>query len=209
MRKILSTILFTAVLLVVTPVKAQLKLGVKGGLNITEMSFSAGTLDKSNRTGFFIGPTVKFSIPIVGLGIDVAALYDQRDSKIEDNSVSEKYVNIPINLRYNIGLGDLASVFFAAGPQFGFNIGSKTFDISSLANAQTTADQYKMKDSQFSINVGAGVALINHLEVGATYNIVCGKTGDVTYTSAVGSISEQIVKTNRTNAWQIYAAYYF
>src|SRR5574344_908984 len=108
MKKIFSAILFAAVLLVATPAKAQLKLGVKGGLNITEMSFSADALNKSNRTGFFIGPSVKFSIPIVGLGVDVSALYDQRDSKIDDKTVSEKNINIPINLRY--------SLKFAANP---------------------------------------------------------------------------------------------
>jgi hypothetical protein len=102
----------------------------------------------------------------------------------------------------------MASIYFAAGPQFGFNLGDKTFDLSSVNSAQTTAAQYKLKESNFSINVGAGVTLINHLEIGVAYNIVCGKTGDVTYTTATSAL-ESVVKKNRTNAWQVSAAYYF
>ena len=57
-----------AALFVATSAQAQIKLGVKGGLNVTDMSLSASVIDKSNQTGFFIGPTVKLSLPLVGLG---------------------------------------------------------------------------------------------------------------------------------------------
>ncbi|MDY4407691.1 MAG: outer membrane beta-barrel protein, partial [Prevotella sp.] len=63
------------------PASAQIKFGVKGGLNITDMSFSKDVVNTSNKTGFFIGPTVKFKIPVIGIGFDVAALYDQREAK--------------------------------------------------------------------------------------------------------------------------------
>ena len=63
--------------------KAQGKFGIKGGLNVTSMSLNSEVFDASNRTGFFIGPTVKFTLPIVGLGVDASALYDQRESKVK------------------------------------------------------------------------------------------------------------------------------
>ena len=70
MKKLFSAILLVAAFCVVNPAKSQVKFGVKGGLNVTNMSFSSKDIDKSNRSGFFIGPSVKFTIPIVGLGID-------------------------------------------------------------------------------------------------------------------------------------------
>ena len=125
------------------------------------------------------------------------------DNGTESSTVSEKSINIPINLRYSIGLGSLASIYLAAGPQFGFNIGGKNYNWDDETN-------YELKKSNISINVGAGVTLANHLEIGCTYNIACGKTGEFTYTTAVEAASKEIVsKANRTNAWQIYAAYYF
>ena len=114
-------------LLAATTAQAQIKFGLKGGLNVTDMSLSSKVIDKSNQTGFFIGPTVKFTLPLVGLGIDAAALSDQRDAELNDEKVSQKNINIPINLRYNIGLGSLAGIYVAAGPQFGFNVGDKNF----------------------------------------------------------------------------------
>ena len=63
---------------------------------------------------------------------------------------------------------------------------------------------WQLKKSTFSINLGAGVSLIKHIEVGANYNIACGKTGEVTFTDGV----KHVIK-GRNSAWQIYAAYYF
>ncbi len=207
MKKIFTSIVFAAALFAAMPSQAQVKFGLKGGYNITSMSISSDVVKKSNQTGFFVGPTAKFTLPIVGLGIDAAALYDQREAKWsngdESSTVSEKSINIPINLRYSIGLGSLASIYLAAGPQFGFNIGGKNYNWDDETN-------YELKKSNISINVGAGVTLANHLEIGCTYNIACGKTGEFTFKDAAGAVGNEIVsKTNRTNAWQIYAAYYF
>lgn len=188
---------------------AQVKLGVKGGLNVTSMSFSKDVLDASNRAGFFIGPTIKFSLPIVGLGVDASALYDQREAKLkvggtETETLKTQAINIPINLRYGVGLGSLASLYFFAGPQFGFNVGDKN---QSLYN---DVAEWKLKTSNFSINLGAGVLLASHLQISANYNIACGKTGDVSVKSAAGTVFEDLTSSNgRTNAWQIALAYYF
>ena len=197
MKKSFTLVALVAALFVANPANAQLKFGLKGGLNITNMSFDSGVVDQSNQEGFFIGPTVKFSIPVVGLGFDLAALYDQRDAKLNDETISQRSINIPLNLRYTIGLGDLAGVYFAAGPQFGFNVGSKNIGVSDVSN-------FKFKDSNLSVNLGAGVNLISHLEIGFNYNIACGKTGEFQVLSGLG----EAVKA-KNNSWQISAAYYF
>lgn len=198
MKKIFTLVTLVVALFAANTANAQLKFGLKGGLNITNMSFDSGVVDPSNQEGFFVGPTVKFSIPVVGLGFDLAALYDQRDAKIDDTTVSQRSINIPLNLRYNIGLGDLASVYLAAGPQFGFNVGSKNIGIVDEVS------NFKFKDSNLSVNLGAGVNLISHLEIGFCYNIACGKTGEFQVLEGVTNA----VKA-KNNSWQISAAYYF
>lgn len=203
MKKIIIS-LVTLLTMQAVPSMAQVNFGLKGGLNITSMSFDSSVLDAKNQTGFFIGPSVKFKVPLLGLGFDIAALYDQRsaDMDILDESgedvakVTQKSIVVPINLRYSFGLGDLAGIYLAAGPQFGFNVGDKNF----------WDEQLTLKSSNFSVNVGAGVRLLNHLEIGATYNIACGKTGDLKSIDALGNIGKSDVKSN---AWQISAAYYF
>lgn len=207
-RTILSAIIILAATFMSTA-QAQIKLGVKGGLNVTKMSFSRDVVDANNRTGFFIGPTLKFTLPLVGLGVDASALYDQREAKLNvsgvgDETVKTQSINIPINLRYGVGLGSLASLFFFAGPQFGFNVGDKNQPLY-----QDVAE-WQLRSSNFSVNLGAGLMLLSHLQLSANYNIACGKTGDVTVKSAASNVYNDLTSTKaRSNAWQIALAYYF
>ena len=196
MKKLFTVISLVALFLVATPSQAQTRFGLKGGFNVTNMSLSSDVLNSSNRAGFFIGPSVKFTLPIVGLGVDAAALYDQRDAKLADATISQKSINIPINARYTFGLGDTAGLYLAAGPQFGINVGDENFKI-------TNTDNYQLKKTNFSINLGAGVSLLGHLEVGFNYNIALGKTGDFSLNNAKNEYD------SKNNAWQISAAYYF
>lgn len=204
MKKFFTALMFTVALLTAAPSQAQVKFGLKGGLNVTDMSLSSEVLNESNKTGFFVGPTVKFTLPIVGLGIDASALYDQRDAKLkgEDGSenISLRSINIPINVRYTFGMSSLAAIYLAAGPQFGYNIGDKNIFSDEDGNG------FSLKKSNFSVNVGAGITLMSKFEIGATYNIACGKTGELNLIDAAG---KQLSESTRMNSWQVSAAYYF
>ena len=205
MKKLFTSVLLAAAMMLAMPSEAQVKFGLKGGVNVTNMSFSSSDLDASNRTGFFIGPTVKFTLPIVGLGIDASALYDQREAKAKDedgtygSTLKQQAINIPINLRYGVGLGSLANLFLFAGPQFGFNVGDKNQKI-------TDGETWKLRNSNFSVNVGAGFTVLSHLQISANYNIACGKTGEYRDVSDATNVFK---RRGRANAWQIAAAYYF
>ena len=201
MKKIFTTIVLMAAMLVVIPAKAGINFGIKGGYNITNFSFSEDVIAKDNQQGFFIGPSLKIGIPVLPIGFEIAALYDQRDAKLEGEKISQKSINIPINVRYELGLGDMAGIYVAAGPQFGFNIGDKSFSFDDVAD-------YKLKDSNLSINLGAGVRLVKHLEIGFNYNIALGKTGEFNVIDGAGE-ALGINGNGKANAWQISAAYYF
>ena len=198
MKKIFTTIVLMAAMLVAIPAKAVINFGIKGGYNITNFSFSEDVIAKDNQQGFFIGPSLKIGIPVLPIGFEIAALYDQRDAKLEGEKISQKSINIPINVRYELGLGDMAGIYVAAGPQFGFNIGDKKFSFSN-------ANDYEMKDSNLSLNLGAGIRLVSHLEIGFNYNIALGKTGEFNEVDG----AKNLVGNGKANAWQISAAYYF
>ncbi len=198
MKKILTiAVLFTA-LMTAVPAKAEVKFGLKGGLNLTSISLDANAISKSNQAGFFIGPTFKFTIPIVGLGFDASALYDQRKAEVDNTSVKQQSIQIPINLRYGIGLGSTASIYFFAGPQFGFNVGDK--------DIKTDVGNWTFKSSNISANVGLGLMLLRHLQISANYNFGLGKTGELEQDipGAIKSIDD-----GKLNAWQIGVAYFF
>ena len=201
-RKVLLVALF-ALTLGVVEADAQLKLGVKGGMNLTEMRFSSNTLSRENRGGFFFGPTLKLAIPLLPLGFDIAALYDQKEMDLEDGektwSVTTKQVNIPINARLTFGSSTSLAVFLFGGPQFGFSIDTD----------QNIVDNYrswKRNKSLFSINLGAGLLLGNTFQVSANYNIDCSKDGSVTINDVVDQLKEH---NSKINAWQLAATIYF
>ena len=199
MKKILTIAVLFAALMTTVPAKAEVKFGLKGGLNLTSLSLDANAISKSNQAGFFIGPTFKFTIPIVGLGFDASALYDQRKAEVDDTSIKQQSIQIPINIRYGIGLGSTASIYFFAGPQFGFNVGDK--------DIKTDVGNWTFKSSNISANVGLGLMLLSHLQISANYNFGLGKTGefDEFLPGAVNAIKEN----GKLNAWQIGVAYFF
>lgn len=204
MKKIFTLVVLLAAMTFTA--QAQVKFGVKGGLNLTNMRFDKDVVSKSNRAGFFIGPTVKFTLPVVGLGIDAAALYDQRSAKLDgvDETLKQKSIQIPVNVRYDFGLGSTAGIYIFAGPQFGFAVGDKVTNIIS------NVVDWRLKDSNLSANVGLGLMLLKHLQISANYNIALGTTGEFNVISDVASRTwDTVTGKTKANAWQLSVAYYF
>lgn len=210
MKKNLSVIMLAVALMFTVNANAQIKFGLKGGMNVTNMSFDKDVFKASNKTGFFIGPMVKFTLPLVGLSFDAAALYDQKEVDLTYQSKNEnvtdrvkmKYVDIPVNVRYGIGLSSLANIFVFAGPQWSYNVGDKMI---SWGNTKALS----LKKSNVSVNVGAGVTLLKHLQVSANYNIACGKKSAEIISFNNGALSDYESDKANSNSWQIALGYYF
>ena len=191
MKKIFSTLVIMVCLLLAVPAQAQVKFGLKGGLDVSKLDNKVG----DNTTGFFVGPMVDVTLPIIGLGIDAAALYSQSGLDVNNkNSEKLKSVEIPVNLKWTLGLGSTLGVYVAAGPQFGFSINDGWKQLMEESNK-----------SFVSVNVGAGLKLLRHLQVGVNYNIGASKLGDMIVESSDGNLRSSI----RKNSWQVSLAYMF
>ena len=199
MKKIL-TIIAVACIAFAMPSQAQVKFGLKGGLNLTSLSGDNNSAF-SNKSGFFVGPTVKFTVPVVGLSVDGSVLYDQRqvDIKGTSESIKSQTIQIPVNVRYGIGLSSLVNVFAFAGPQFGFNIGDKSKWLSDVQG-------WSLKSSNISGNVGIGATVFSKLQITANYNFQLSKTGEVEVKLPDGTIETGKMKFN---TWQLGLGYYF
>ena len=194
MRKILFRALLIMVVMTAVPAQAQIKLGVKGGFNLTDVQFKQDDLKADNRVGFFAGPVIKFHLPVTGLSMDAAALYDQREAKVEGTKITSKSVLVPINLRITAGSENVFTIFAFAGPQFAFNLSD---DLTFKENYQ----QWKWKEATFSVNVGLGMSFGRHLEIYGNYNVACSRTADAIFESLKEG-------TARANAWQVGLALY-
>jgi len=165
------------------PAAAQFSWGIRGGLNlvnndITEVN-EKSAMDKDSYTGFFIGPMAELQIPIIGIGIDASLLYSQKGLEVSDEeTMKNQSLAIPVSLKYSLGLGNFAAVYVAAGPQLDFKIG----DLDRKYKDGNDVKEFALEKSTWSINVGAGVKLINHIQAGVNYNIPVSKEGAYKFT---------------------------
>ncbi len=185
-----------------TTASAQFKFGLVAGMNMSKLSFDDGKyFNSEHRAGWYVGPKVWFNIPIVGLGVNASAQYSQRRMNVKsgdgEDAVSDSKnlntIEIPINVRYTLGLGSIASVYAETGPQFGFNVGNKT--ISEVA---------KFKSSNVTWNVGIGARVLGHLEAGVGYNIALSNFGELVPDQLRGTKNDF-----KSNTWQVQVAYLF
>ncbi len=214
MKKWITLFTVTVCLAMAMPAKAQIKFGVKGGLNLASASLSDAWDAKGNAdnyTGFFIGPMVDITIPIIGLGVDGAFMYSQKGTKISfddlgSTTFKQQGIEIPVNLKYSIGLGSLASIYFAAGPSFYFNMKSDDdFTFNSVAGS---LDYDK---SEVSLNLGAGVKLLRHLQLGVNYNMGLTDSAKAKIDSSNSSDIWNVIngESYKSKMWQVSVAYLF
>ncbi|MDE6693998.1 MAG: PorT family protein, partial [Muribaculaceae bacterium] len=170
-------ILFIAVVAAIAmaaPASAQFRFGITGGLTINELNFKDATAtsikdqleDTGNHSGYTVGITSEFTVPIIGIGGDASVLYTHRvlgyqtDSDKKFNTDAD-LIEIPIHLRYKLSLpaiGSIVSPLIFTGPSFGFRVSDEI------------AEELKTKSCQVLWDLGLGVELFKHLQVTAKYS---------------------------------------
>ena len=189
--------------------------GITAGYNLTKLTFSGSAKENfssDNKPGWFIGPKVEFNT-VIGLGMDASLQYSQRklnicenmyeasDDILDNDSHSETYrtIEIPINVRYNVGLGKMASVFVYTGPQFGFPLQSMKWEDFG------TGSNFSKEKMNTTWNIGAGVRLLKHLEANVGYNFALSKAGS----AILNNFGVETGLKYRTNTFQVQVAYMF
>lgn len=223
MKKIITLCfaLFLSLAGTVTAQAQSFSYGVVAGYNLTKLKYYGSAKENfssDNKSGFYIGPKVAFNTAL-GIGIDASLQYSQRklymeqayynnDNTVNDcNSQSKTYrtIEIPINLRYNIGLGKIAGVFIYTGPQFGFALQNMKWDNFGSGN------NFSKENMNTTWNIGAGLRLLKHLEASVGYNFAMGKAGKAIFRNFGGETgnSQDYEIKYKTNSVQVQIAYMF
>ena len=198
MKKILNTLMLAVgLLLMAMSADAQIRFGVKGGVNLTQVETNLKAI-KDNSTGYFIGPMIEATIPGIGLGVDGAIMYAQRGK----DELKMEGVEVPLNLKLTIGAGSSLSIFLAAGPDFFLNL--KDIDLGAI---DATIQGYKAKEkkAQVGLNLGGGVKLMQHLQLGLNYMIPLGDS--FSFKKAADAVGEE--ESFKYKNWQLTLAYIF
>ncbi|MBQ0061630.1 MAG: porin family protein [Bacteroidaceae bacterium] len=190
MKKIIFTLL-CMITLMAAPAQAQVKFGVSGGISMNKVSLKGTEIGK-NYTGWYLGPTVEVGLPITGIKIDGSIQYAYNGAKLSQNGIDQNinssYISVPLNAKFNFGISSLASIFLSAGPQFDWLVGTKEHKLFDAQN-------YTMRSSQVSINLGGGVRVFDQFQIGLSYNISCGDATDKALT--------MVGKAFKNNTWKL------
>lgn len=177
---------------------AQIKYGIKAGVDVVDHKINTDILNTRNRLGFQVGPTLEVGIPILG-GIETSLLYGHKEYKSEfkdsDASISDyNYLMLPINLKKRWGLG-IVGVFVHGGPYATLKLNGGNF--------KSWTEDVKSKSFGMGLNFGAGVNLFKKVDVGIQYRV------DLTdkYSASKGDIGNFADK--KQQSWTIGLTYFF
>ncbi len=212
-KKILSLLLVLAATFSLPAHAIDFDWGVTGGVNITKLRLKSSVKDNfsaDNKAGWYLGLKAHASL-VMGFGFDGALLYSQEKYALDARGVgyagdnkTARYLSVPINLRYDMGIGSLATVYVATGPQFDMAIGSKNWDITSPQ--YTGDDVFRSESWTTSWNIGAGVKVLDTVELNVTYNF---GLGEVTKT-VLNNLGQNVRTDNlKANTFKVGCTFYF
>lgn len=201
MIKRLGALLLT--LAVILPASAQFAIGPRVGVNVNKFHFDESTFNKDNRAGFTGGLEIEFTIPVINLGFDISAMYVHRSATVLEGTdgtttrnINSDYIEIPLNLKYKFGLpvvGKIITPYIFTGPSFAF-----------LTSKKDVSEFLRTKKSDIAWNVGVGLQLFTHLQIGASYGF--GLTKALQY---VDNDHQAANIEGKNRYWTITAAWLF
>lgn len=166
MKKLRLT-LMVAMLAVVTVASAQMNLGIKGGLNMSNYVVGDEITDKNMKLGFHVGLAADYDFA-PNMAIQSGLLFTTKGStlKFTDNiefTENLMYLQLPVHLAYKLDVSPGTRIVFHGGPYLAYGIGgkrtAKAGDLSGEWDVNKVfgdaAGQYKPFDAGLGLGVGA------------------------------------------------------
>lgn len=203
-KKVILTLLVA--ILGMGAANAQLRFGVKAGLNLNSLHLSGvkDNLTDDNKAGFTAGVMTEFQIPVIGLCFDLSAMYTHMNSDINNGNqkmdLAKNFIEVPINVKYKIGLpvvSNIVTPFIFTGPSFAFRLDKNKKDVANFIETKSTQTVW---------NLGIGVELIHHLQIQGGYGF--GINNIAKHIADANKVDMDFTKL-RNNYWTITAAWLF
>lgn len=194
---------FVATIAMAIPAQAGFRIGPRVGVAISRLHFNKEAFSTENRAGFTAGLEAEIGLPL-GICVDGSVMYVRRSLDAVESTdatsvikTNRDYISVPINLKWRFGLpivGKIISPYIFTGPDFAF-----------LTSKQAISDAWKSHKVDVSWNIGVGVELVKHLQIGASYGLGITKLSHIA--GITSSMNDQIQGKN--NFWTVTAAWLF
>lgn len=162
--------LFMAMLLMATVASAQLNLGVKGGVNMSNF-YGDELSDKNAKIGFHIGLAADYEF-MYNHAVQTGLFFTTKGSKYTASlgeasaelTLNPMYLQLPVHYAYKLDVSPGTRLVFHAGPYLAYGVGGKTKVKGSLGELSREIDDenvfgddnlLKPFDAGLGIGVGA------------------------------------------------------
>ena len=173
--------------------------------------------------GFQVGPMLQYQTGFHGIALDFSLLYVERGIKLTNTSnrrsadIKTQSIDIPIELKWEMGISDNFDLFLGVGPSFSFLVDKDNWGrkLAHIAVDVIDKDLPSMgwRSTEVGLNLGGGVKIVNHLMVSCYYNI--GLTQSAKHNiggnkhDAIDQIFDGDVFESKNRYWQLSLAYVF
>lgn len=144
-----------------------IRYGIKAGVDVADHKINSNLLKVGNRVGFQFGGTLELMVPLTGFGVETGLQYGNKNYKVTNNTATDadisnlNYLTIPLNLKKRFSILGVAGIYVSGGVYGNIKLGGGDLKIADV--------KYKQQGFQTGLGVGAGVSLLNHLDVGINY----------------------------------------
>ncbi|MGE7778034.1 porin family protein [Chitinophaga sp. NPDC101104] len=144
---------------------AQVRVGVKGGWNVANVSdANSGSVDKSRSlNSFHIGAIADLPLSPV-LSLQPGVFYTGKGTKLErgesdglnyfKTTTGPRYIEVPVNFVGKIPVGQDTRIFLGAGPYAAFGVGGKNKWETTVAGIKTSGESNIKWDDDTPFNDG-------------------------------------------------------
>ena len=157
--------LVVAMLAMVTVASAQMNLGVKGGVNMS--NFYGDELDDNNvKIGFHVGLAADIDF-VYNSAIQTGLYFTTKGSKYStsfgevsgDLTVNPMYLQLPVHYAYKIDVSPGTRVVLHAGPYAAYGVGGKSKFSASVGDMSGEEESNVFGDDGFLKRFDAGLGL--------------------------------------------------
>jgi len=151
MKKLILTltICFATVYLCSAQLLPSFQFGVKGGVNLTNLSRS-GVFNSSNQAGYLGGIWMRFGA--LGVNFQPEAYITSKDVTVDGNTSKFTSVDVPLLVGAKVGAFGLGARFYT-GPVVSFTINKD----QTLSSAATSIYQLEYQNQNYAWQLGAGM----------------------------------------------------
>lgn len=152
-----------AMLAIVTAASAQLNLGIKGGVNMSNF-YGDELNDKNAKIGFHAGITADYEFA-PSMAIQSGLFFTTKGFKLKNSTLEYTenlmYLQVPVHFAYKQDITPGTRIVFHAGPYVAYGVaGKRNFKLGSLEGSgdKIFGDgvlQYKPFDAGLGLGVGA------------------------------------------------------